>query len=138
MPPKKGEAAFLADVATHRDWAVANLATLRGRSGQGLRARLRVLAGPTERRLHNWYARHEDAASACPRVAAALTALDALVDESPGAAASACPGDGPPATQRRSAENVDEPAASSPPIDRAETPAKQRRSAESGDDFPEE
>ena len=97
MPPKKGEAALLADVATHRLWAAANLATLRGRSGQGLKERLRQRTGPEEKQIYNWYTKHEDAASACPGVAAALTALDALVDESPGAAASECPGDGPSA-----------------------------------------
>ena len=51
MPPRKDEAALLADVATHRDWAVANLATLRGRDGQGLRAMLRQHAGTMERRI---------------------------------------------------------------------------------------
>ena len=118
MPrPNRGEAAFLADVATHRDWAVANLATLRGRDGQGLRARLRQRSGGPESRIYSWYHKHEAAASACPGVAAALSELDALVDESPGAAASACPDDGPPAKQRRSAETVDEVAASSLPTD---------------------
>ena len=86
------------------------MATLRGRSGPGLQARLRQLAGTEEERVHTWYVHHRSAALARPRVAAALSELDALVEESPGTAAPACPRDGPPAKQRRLAGSGGEPA----------------------------
>ena len=110
MAPKKSEAAFLADVTAHRQWVVANLAALRARRGRGLQARLRQLAGPEEKRVHNWYRHHRSAALVCPRVAAALSELGALAEESPGAAASASPREGPPAKQRRLAGSGGEPA----------------------------
>ena len=82
---------MLADVAEHRRWAVANLTVLRARSGLGLKAKLQTRAGAEEQRIYNWYARHAGLLSAHPTVAAALSELDALVNDSPGPAASACP-----------------------------------------------
>ena len=130
MPPKKTEAALLADVAEHRRWAVANLTALRARSGFGLQARLQQRAGPEEKRMHNWYVKHAGVASADhPTVAAALSELDALVNDSPGPAASACPNDAPPAKQRRLTERGGEAAACAAPTKgesgpRQSTPAR--------------
>eukprot|EP00959_Pyramimonas_sp_CCMP1952_P328513 6877482-Pyramimonas_sp.AAC.1 len=66
MPPKKTEAALLADVAEHRRWATANLTALRAQGGIGLKAKLQKRAGPEEQRIYNWYVKHAGVASDHP------------------------------------------------------------------------
>ncbi|CAK0887182.1 unnamed protein product [Prorocentrum cordatum] len=116
MPPKKTEAALLADVAEHRRWATANLTALRARGGIGLKAKLQQRAGLEEQRIYKWYVKHAGVASDHPTVAASLSELDALVNDSLGPAASACPDDAPPAKQRRLTERGGEAAACAAPL----------------------
>eukprot|EP00969_Alexandrium_andersonii_P314091 13875949-Alexandrium_andersonii.AAC.1 len=80
MAPKKGEAELLADVRSHKAWALENLSLLRGRTGDGFRHKLRQLSGGVERAAYTWYRKHGLAAAEYPRVAEELLSLDALVN----------------------------------------------------------
>ena len=86
MPPKKDEAALRADLRKHREWAAANLDTLRARAGNGFQGKLRTLQDRHEQVIYNWLAKHSTRAQDLLLLRQDLEALDSLVTSAAAAA----------------------------------------------------
>ena len=77
---------LLSALCGHKKWVEANLAVLRGRSGHGLRGKLRLLRqfdglrGREEKALYQFLYSHSKKTARFRRLGRELRALDALVD----------------------------------------------------------
>ena len=82
MLPKKDLRALLMDLRVHVQWITENLQTLRSRAGVGLRGKLRQGDSPKERKIYDWFQRHERNVELSSLLSATVRALDAQVEQS--------------------------------------------------------
>ena len=92
FPPKKSEASLLADLERHHAWALAHVETLRERTGDLFRTRLRQNKSSDEREIRLWHYKHGETARMYPACASMLDQLDALGRPSEAHAPGAAPG----------------------------------------------